>query len=88
MNKDKLTGSFSTDGNPLLVAGVNVDLQGFGAFSGKWTIKQSTHSISREGGYVTDVEIRKGAYKKTIQKVSTSAQSSDRANWADLMGIR
>ena len=63
-NKDKLSGSFSVSGSPLLVSGVNVEMDGFGAFNGKWTVKESRHSISRDGGYTTDVSIRKGSYKK------------------------
>jgi len=45
-NKEKLTGSFQADGNILLVAGANVELHGFGAFSGKWMIRESRHVIS------------------------------------------
>ena len=58
-NKDKITGSFSIPGNPKLVAGINIELTGIGAFSGKWHIVSSTHSIDTGGGYVTDVEVRK-----------------------------
>jgi len=58
-NSEKITGSFSVSGNPLLVAGVNIDLTGIGAFSGKWHIVSSTHTIDIENGYVTDVEVRK-----------------------------
>lgn len=66
-NKDKLTGSFSTDGNPLLVAGANVEMLSFGAFSGKWTIAESKHSITTSG-YITDISLLKGMHKKTVQK--------------------
>ena len=82
-NKDKLTGSFSTDGNPLLVAGVNVEMEGFGAFSGKWNIKESRHKIDIGSGYVTDVQIRKGLYKKTVQPVKPAAKK----NWANMVGL-
>lgn len=82
-NKDKLSGSFSTDGNPLLVAGVNVDMQEFGAFSGKWTVKEARHSIS-DNGYTTDISIVKGMRPKTVQK--TSSVGSKSVDWAKGMG--
>ena len=74
-NKDKLTGSFSTMGNPLLVSGVNVEMLEFGAFSGKWTVKDSSHKISSDGGYTTTVSLRKGPYPKTTQPVRSAATS-------------
>ena len=58
-NKEKITGSFSVPGNPKLVAGVNIELTGIGAFSGKWHIVSSTHTADTSGGYITDVEVRK-----------------------------
>lgn len=58
-NKEKITGSFSVPGNPKLVAGMNIELTGIGAFSGKWYIVSSTHTVDTGSGYVTDVEIRK-----------------------------
>ena len=86
-NKDKLTGSFSTDGNPLLVAGVNVEIVGFGAFSGKWTVKESTHRISVDG-YTTEVSIRKGPYKKTFEKVITGKSESGQIDWNKQIGLQ
>ena len=58
-NKEKVTGSFSIPGNPKLVAGMNIELTGIGAFSGKWHIVSSTHTIDTSSGYITDVEVRK-----------------------------
>jgi len=84
-NKDKLTGSFSTDGNPLIVAGVNVEMSGFGQFSGKWTVKESSHRISVDSGYTTSVSIRKGPHKKTPQPVKHA--SSEQKNWAKKIGL-
>jgi hypothetical protein len=46
-------------GNPILVAGNNVELTGFGELSGKWHIKKSTHRIDRSGGYTTDLDLEK-----------------------------
>ena len=88
MNRDKLTGRFTTEGNPLLVAGANVDMEGFGAFSGKWTIRESTHRISADTGYTTEVSIRKGPYKKTFEKVTTGRNESGQVNWAKKIGLQ
>jgi phage protein D len=52
------TGGFSAPGNVLLISGNNIDLTGFGAFSGIWHILTSTHAIGN-GGYTTDVEIKR-----------------------------
>ena len=87
-NKDKLTGTFTIDGNPLLVSGANVDMQGFGGFSGKWTIKESTHRITDDAGYVTEVSIRKGPYKKTFEKVSTRKSGQGDRDWAKDIGLK
>jgi phage protein D len=85
-NQDKLTGTFGTDGNPLLVAGVNVDMEGFGAFSGKWTVKESRHAISVDNGYITSVSIRKGPYKKPMQEQPAQAQSGGgNMPWIDIL---
>ncbi|MDR1120888.1 MAG: hypothetical protein LBM08_08215 [Dysgonamonadaceae bacterium] len=58
-NDEKVTGSFSVPGNPKLVAGVNIELTGVGAFSGKWHVVSSTHTVDASGGYVTEAEVRK-----------------------------
>lgn len=85
-NKDKLTGSFSIDGNPLLVAGANIELQDFGAFSGKWTIKESRHKIDIGGGYTSDVSLIKGMRPKTIQS-AISKNGSSQQNWTKTTGL-
>jgi phage protein D len=58
-NAEKITGSLSLPGNAKLVAGVCIELTGFGQFSGKWFIVSSTHEVSRDSGYTTSSEIRK-----------------------------
>ncbi len=54
-------------GNTRLASGVNVQLTGYGKFSGKYSIHQARHSFSRSGGYTTSVElkrVREGEGKK------------------------
>lgn len=61
-NKNKFKESGTLDefqGDPLLVAGVNFDLTGFGLASGKYHIVTSTHKISGGSAYTTSLEIRK-----------------------------
>ena len=45
-------------GNPALVAGVTVELDGWGPWSGKYVISQARHEIGA-GGYTTGIEIRR-----------------------------
>lgn len=87
-NKDKLTGNFTTDGIPLLVSGVNIELYGFGSFSGKWTVKESSHKISVDSGYTTAVSIRKGPYPRTVQPAQSTASATEtEVNWAKIIGL-
>jgi uncharacterized protein len=60
-NTEGQTGSISLEGNPLLLAGNNVELTGFGQLSGKYQIVSSNHNIST-GGYLTDIEVKRIAY--------------------------
>jgi phage protein D len=55
-NQGETTGSFTVFGNPGLVAGMTVDMSGFGKFSGKYFVDKTTHSVG--GKYTTKAEIR------------------------------
>ena len=57
-NQKTKTANIDVYGNPLLVAGNNIELTGFGEMSGKWHIKKSTHRITR-AGYTTGIELEK-----------------------------
>ncbi len=54
---EQQSGSITLVGNPKLVAGNTLMLQGFGVFSGKYLIKSARHTLGRMG-YLTDIEIR------------------------------
>lgn len=56
-NKFEKTASFSLNGNPVLLAGVCVEIDGFGFFNGKYFITKAKHKVS--GKYTTDIELRK-----------------------------
>lgn len=56
-NKYTKTASLTVPGNPALVAGTVVALEGFGAWSGRYMVRQSKHTISGSG-YVTQLSLR------------------------------
>jgi phage protein D len=58
-NRLQVTGRIETEGTTLLVAGVNIAIQGFGSFDGNYHIEASRHRLERSSGYTTEVEVRK-----------------------------
>lgn len=69
-NKYEYEASFTFPGDPSLSAGCVVELVGFGAWSGKFIIKQAKHSLS-QSGYTTQISLR-----KVFGSVGVSADSS------------
>jgi phage protein D len=68
-NSLQQTISFTIEGDPLLVAGSNILLTGFGTMSGKYHIMTSTHNHSKPSGYTTDCECKRvGFVVKSKQK--------------------
>lgn len=55
------TGSIDCEGNVLLVSGNNVELTGFGNFSGRWHILTSSHKVDNGGGYNCSAELKRVA---------------------------
>ena len=55
-NAERLTGSLSMMGDPRMRAGRVLQISGFGAFDGKYSIKEAKHSFS-SSGYTTEVEL-------------------------------
>jgi len=53
------TATLNLWGNPKLVAGMNVELEGFGKLSGRYQIARSKHDLARGGGYGTEIEVRR-----------------------------
>ena len=60
-NGKQIEGQFTTTGNTMLVAGVNLELTGLGLLSGGYQAHKVRHILERGGGY------------KTAPEVSTSA---------------
>lgn len=69
-NTKQNEGRIELPGNPLLVAGINFMLTGLGVLSGKYHVTQSTHRITKDGGYITELEVKRvgGAKDKAQQK--------------------
>lgn len=57
-NKFAFNVSFTFPGDPKLLAGCTVELRGWGAFDGRYIIKQSKHSVGNNG-YTTQINLRK-----------------------------
>lgn len=58
-NDKQTEGSFSIEGNKSCRAGHVITLDDFGRLSGRWRIKKATHQLSRNNGYVTDVDFQR-----------------------------
>jgi phage protein D len=56
-NKREWTGTLKMVGNVKMVGGANIQLTGFGVYSGKYSIDEATHGVG--GGYVTTVKAHK-----------------------------
>lgn len=65
-NSKQQEGSLTVSGNPLLVAGNNMELTGMGTMSGKYHIMESRHRIDKGGGYTTDLSVKRVGF---VQKV-------------------
>lgn len=57
-NKSEYSAEFSLVGDTSLVAGVNVEVEGFGMFDGKYIIETATHNVTASG-YTTQIKLRR-----------------------------
>lgn len=56
-NSQEFKASFNLAGDARLVAGVTVQVEGFGAFDGKYIIETASHTVS--SGYKTNITLRR-----------------------------
>jgi hypothetical protein len=56
-NKHEWTCSLKMHGNVKMVGGVNIELTGFGVYSGKYSVYEAMHNVG--GGYITTIKARK-----------------------------
>ncbi len=59
VNSLQQTGNIVLIGNPLAVAGINIELTGFGRCSGIWNILKSTHTNNKSNDYITEIELKR-----------------------------
>lgn len=58
-NKLERTATLILPGNPVLVAGVTVELSGWGGWSGKYIVAQARHTVGGGSGYTTQIQLRR-----------------------------
>ncbi len=56
-NCEEITGSINVPGSLYLVAGITVNVLGFGAFDGKYIVTEAQHNIG--SGYTTSIHVRR-----------------------------
>lgn len=61
-NTKQKEGTLVVPGDPLLVAGNNLDLEDMGILSGRYHILESIHAETRSGGYVTTMQVKQVGY--------------------------
>lgn len=86
-NKFEREISFTLVGNPLLAAGLNVELSGFGMWDGKYLLKQVKHEIT-QSGYTTKIKGRcvyahQTASTAKAEEEKKSSGSSEKKNEKD-----
>lgn len=52
-------GNIVTKGKSILVSGINITVEQLGFFSGKYHIVRSTHRVTKQGGYETDMMVKR-----------------------------
>ena len=57
-NSQEFKASFNLAGDARLVAGITVNVEGYGAFDGKYIIETASHSVS-SSGYKTNITLRR-----------------------------
>jgi uncharacterized protein len=60
--------SCEIEGDPLMVAGMNFDLTGFGELSGRYHITQSAHNFNKDSGYGTSIEAKRVGYLQKVKQ--------------------
>lgn len=75
-NKYEFSVTFTYPGDPSLVAGCTVMLSGWGAWDGKYIIKQAKHSVSHSG-YTTQITLRRSLGQEAQSDNSEATTASD-----------
>ncbi|EAB1946001.1 phage late control D family protein [Salmonella enterica] len=59
-NEYQQSGSLTLMGASQLIAGNKIELSGFGQLSGPWLIITARHTLDRNSGYVTELDVARG----------------------------
>ncbi len=76
-NSKQQEGTLSVQGNPVLLAGNNIELTGMGTLSGKYHIMESSHSIDVGGGYTTSLNVKRVGFVEKIKQKSTRQRTDN-----------
>ena len=78
-NSREITGSVTLLGNVKLLAGVNVTLEGFGMFDGKYLIESVSHKVTQ--GFTSTLNLKMGSdEKKAVKSRKKSKQTKRKGN--------
>lgn len=87
-NKFEYEASFTFPGDPEFAAGCVVELEDFGAWDGKYIIKQAKHSIT-QSGYTTQITLRKAlGENESVGGGETSGDSDEEITKLAMQVIR
>lgn len=75
-NSREITGSITLLGDVRFLAGVNVDIVGFGMFDGKYMLESVSHKLT--GGYTTTLNLKMGKDEKAKVKSRKKSKQSKR----------
>lgn len=81
-NKFEKTATFTFPGDPSLLAGCVVELKDWGAFDGKYIIKQAKHQVS-SSGYTTQISLRV-ALAADLSKTSSNSSKNKNKDIDDI----
>lgn len=74
-NGRQVEGTVFLPGNPRLAAGGNIEVSGLGVLDGPYQIQKARHSMTRSGGYVTEIELSTStAHNKSLNNLKNEKQ--------------
>ncbi|MDR2054354.1 MAG: hypothetical protein LBQ10_00555 [Desulfovibrio sp.] len=78
-NSRENTATVDVMGHPGIVAGITLDLAGFGDFSGRYIVKKAEHKVGGSGGYATSLELSRCRLAPDVVVKAGSAEIAARA---------
>lgn len=74
-NKYEFTATFTFPGDTTLIAGCTVELSGWGAWNGRYIIKQAKHTVSHSG-YTTQITLRKALEAESVESTENTSDGA------------